>query len=295
MKLGICLPHYGLAMEPGRMREFAERVESLGFDSLWVTDHIIVPTGMAIVYKERMLEPLATLAYLAGVTRRVALGTSVIILPYRNPVIVAKAIASADALSGGRVIFGAASGWMEAEFRALNAEYERRGEVSDEYLRLIRELWTNPQPAFTGQRFTISEMAASPQPVQKPHPPIWIGGRSRRAMRRAVELGDGWHPTLLDHSQLRESIQYLEELSQRQGRPSRPEVSMRASVVLTDRDGADQRTLRGSAQQIADAFKRYEELGVTHMAVSLPDAPMDQALADMERFAAEVVPQLRTA
>ena len=162
MKIGVCLPHYGAGMEAHRMREFAQRVESLGFDSIWVTDHVIVPKALTIVYRERMLDPLAALSFLAGVTDRLTLGTSVIILPYRNPIIVAKEVASVDALSGGRVILGVASGWMEGEFRALNADFNNRGAVSDEHLRVIRELWTTPSRSSTATTTTSRTWSSRP-------------------------------------------------------------------------------------------------------------------------------------
>ena len=293
MKIGICLPHYGASMQPDSMRSFAERAEAQGFDSIWVTDHVIVPKELNIVYKERMLDPLAALAYLAGVTSRMSLGTSVIILPYRNPVTVAKQLASVDALSGGRVIFGAAAGWMEGEFQALNADFKNRGEVSDEHLRVIRELWTHPEPDFHSEHYHLSGVVFSPQPVQKPHPPIWIGGISRRAIRRAVELGDGWHPNLMPYDAFKQAVEYMERLSARKGRSSPPVLSARAVVDFDGRLDNPRPGLRGSAREMAEAVRRYEGLGITHLATSFPDLPMDSALGLMERFAAEVLSEVR--
>ena len=292
MKLGICLPHFGTAMEPDRMREFAERVEALGFDSLWVTDHVIVPVDLQIVYKEGMLDPLATLSFLAGVTSRVQLGTSVIILPYRHPVHVAKSVASADALSGGRVLFGAAAGWMEGEFATLNAEFARRGDVSDESLRLIRELWTNPRPDFQGEFYTTKDVVFSPGVVSDPHPPILVGGRSRRAMRRAVELGDGWHPNVLELDDLREAAGYMKELSDRSGRSEPPWISMRAPVYFDATSGEGRTALWGSAARIVDVVRQYEEIGVEHMALSFADSQLDVMLDQVERLADEVMPKV---
>jgi probable F420-dependent oxidoreductase len=292
MKIGICLPHFGAAMEPDRMRGFAERVEALGFDSLWVTDHVIVPADLQIVYKERMLDPLATLSFLAGVTSRVQLGTSVIILPYRHPVHVAKSVASADALSGGRVLFGAAAGWMEGEFATLNAEFARRGDVSDESLRLIRELWTNPRLDFQGEFYAAKDVVFSPSPVSHPHPPILVGGRSRRAMRRAVELGDGWHPNVLEPDDLREAVGYLKELSDRNGRSEPPWISMRAPVYFDAPSGGGRTALWGSTAQIVNVLKQYEDVGVEHMALSFADMPLDRMLEQVDRLADEVMPKV---
>ncbi len=290
MKVGVCLPHYGVGMEAHRMREFAQRVESLGFDSIWVTDHVIVPKALTIVYRDRMLDPLAALSFLAGVTDRLTLGTSVIILPYRNPITVAKEVASVDALSGGRVILGVASGWMEGEFRALNADFKNRGAVSDGHLRVIRELWTNPEPEFYSEHYHLSGVVFSPQPVQRPHPPIWVGGRSRRAIRRAVELGDGWHPNGLEYDDLKDAVAYMNDLSHRGGRSAPPELSTRGSVDFDERSGDSRAFLRGSGEAMAEAINRYQGLGMTHIAVGFADAPMDQALEDLDRFAVEVLP-----
>ena len=199
MKFGVCIPHYGRAIEVDGLTEMAVQAEQMGFDSVWVTDHIIVPHVVPdrgdIVYRHDMLEPISLLTHLGAVTNRVAIGTSVVILPYRNPVILAKAIATADVLSRGRVIFGAAVGWMEGEFETLNAPFADRGKVGNEYLGLLKELWTNPTPEYQGESFQVSDVTFSPMLVQQPHPPIWIGGRSRRGVRRAVEFGDYWHPS----------------------------------------------------------------------------------------------------
>ena len=184
MKFGVCIPHYGRPIDIDALTNMAVQAEQMGFDSVWVTDHIIVPHQIPgrqdIVYRHDMLEPISLLTHLGAVTTKVNIGTSVVILPYRNPIILAKAIATADVLSRGRVIFGTAVGWMEGEFQALNAPFADRGRVSNEYLALLKELWANPTPAFQGKYFQFSDVTFSPMPVQKPHPPIWVGGRSRR-------------------------------------------------------------------------------------------------------------------
>ena len=176
MKFGVCIPHYGRPIDIDALTNMAVQAEQMGFDSVWVTDHIIVPHQIPdrqdIVYRHDMLEPISLLTHLGAVTTKVNIGTSVVILPYRNPIILAKAIATADVLSKGRVIFGAAVGWMEGEFQALNAPFADRGRVSNEYLALLKELWANPTPAFQGEYFQFSDVTFSPMPVQKPHPPI---------------------------------------------------------------------------------------------------------------------------
>src|SRR5262249_42620036 len=155
MKLGICLPHYGRPIEIGRMLEVVRRAEDRGLDSIWVTDHVIVPEQVSAIYREDMLDPLALLPWLAGVTSSVGLGTSVVILPYRSPIPVAKLLASVDVLSGGRLIVGAAIGWMEGEFDALAVPFKERASRSDEALELFRTLWTQERPALETRRHRL--------------------------------------------------------------------------------------------------------------------------------------------
>jgi probable F420-dependent oxidoreductase len=294
MQIGVCLPHYGQAMDPAGMRTFAERVESLGFDSIWVTDHVIVPKGLDIIYKERMLDPLATLSYLAGVTNTVRLGTSVLILPYRNPVIVAKELATTDVLSGGRVIFGAASGWMEGEFAALGADFANRGAVTDEYLQIITAIWSRAEPEVKTEHFDIRGVVASPEPAQRPRPPIWIGGQSPPAARRAIAFGDVWHPNLPSWEVVEGATRYLAELSAKAGRAQPPRLATRAAVNfdVPPPEGA-RPGLFGAPEQMAATARRFEAAGVSHLLLNWRDMPFVDVLAEMERFGTEVLPQAR--
>src|SRR2546427_9008763 len=152
MKLGICLPHYGRPIEVPRMLEVARRAEERGLDSVWVTDHVIVPNQANVIYREHMLDPLAVLPWLAAATERVALGTSVVILPYRTPIPVAKLLASVDVLSGGRLIVGVAIGWMEGEFAALGVPFKERVSRSEEAITLMKTLWTDDKPEIQTKR-----------------------------------------------------------------------------------------------------------------------------------------------
>src|SRR5437763_3152555 len=168
MKLGICLPHYGRPIEVGRMLEVARRAEERGLDSVWVTDHIIVPEQANVIYREDMLDPLAVLPWLAGVTTRVALGTSVVILPYRSPIPVAKPLAGVDVLSGGRLIVGAAIGWLEGEFETLGLRFKERASRRDEALELMRALWTQEHPTIPTKHYRLHDVSVSPMPLQEP-------------------------------------------------------------------------------------------------------------------------------
>src|SRR5438094_7890392 len=162
MKLGICLPHYGRPIEIGRILEVVRRAEESGLDSVWVTDHVIVPEQANVIYREDMLDPLAVLPWLAGVTRRVLLGTSVVILPYRTPIPVAKLLASVDGRSGGRLIVGVAIGWMEGEFAALGVPFKERVSRSEEAITLMKTLWTDEKPELKTARHQLSGLQVSP-------------------------------------------------------------------------------------------------------------------------------------
>jgi probable F420-dependent oxidoreductase len=238
-----------------------------------------------------MLEPISLLTHLGAVTNRVNIGTSVVILPYRNPVILAKAIATADVLSRGRVIFGAAVGWMEGEFQALNAPFADRGRVSNEYLGLLKELWGSPTPDFQGEFFQISDVTVSPMPVQRPHPPIWIGGRSRRGVRRAVEYGDFWHPSRMTPGEISENAAYMRRYSASVGREAPPRLSCRVTLNFSGATGDDGREpLHGTTEDIIEDVQAYGEAGVEHMIMEITGESFDDKFKAMERFVNEVKP-----
>src|SRR6266850_5701616 len=225
MKLGICLPHYGRPIEVPRMLDVARHAEVQGLDSIWVTDHVVVPNDANLIYREDMLDPLAVLPWLAGVTSRIALGTSVVILPYRSPIPVAKLLASVDVLSGGRLLVGAAIGWMEGEFEALGVPFKERVSRSEEALTLMRTLWTEERPELDTDRHHLHGLQVSPMPLRKPRPPILIGGMSEGALRRVARLGDGWHATGATPETFRQGKQSVMKFWKEAGREGEPEFS----------------------------------------------------------------------
>src|SRR5215210_5338857 len=208
MRFGVSLTNAGPYAEPDRLARVAVQAEALGFDSVWVSDHVVMPTEMESVYpygppgsfstenRKNYYEAIVTLAWVAGATRRVRLGVSVLVVPYRNPVVTAKQLATLDALSGGRLILGIGVGWFEEEFQALGQPYFRqRGSLTDEYIRLYRALWSGEPTAFDGRFYQLRSVITLPRPAQAASggPPIWVGGHGERALRRAAELGDAWH------------------------------------------------------------------------------------------------------
>jgi len=247
---------------------------------------------------EDYYEPLAALNFLAGCTQKIRLGTHVLILPYRNPVLTAKMLSTLDVLSGGRLILGAGVGWMEEEFQALGLDtYAQRGAVTDEYIQLFKELWTKDDPVFQGEHYQLSGTGFMPKPVQKPHPPIWIGGHTNPAIRRAAKYGDGWMPiglrppAILEPEELAEKITRLRRLTVRAGRPEDAvSLCFSTGVTFDDSPGATRRMMSGRAEQIAADLRQYQDLGVRNFILGFPGdsvAALDEA---MERFSKQVMP-----
>ena len=206
MKFGVTLPQFGpLAAGPDvreRIARVATTADRLGYDVLWTAEHLILPAEIRTPYPygarfpfpvtDPMLEVVSTLSYVAALTRRVRLSASVMILPYRNPVVLAKELATLDVLSGGRLIAGLASGWLAEEFAMLGVPFAERGARMDEYLAVLHALWTEERVTFRGRFVTLEDAVFFPKPVQKPRPPFWIGGASARALERVVRWGAGW-------------------------------------------------------------------------------------------------------
>jgi probable F420-dependent oxidoreductase len=301
MQIGLCLPHYGRVIEPDRLLQVVQRAEARGLDALWVTDHVIVPTDVHIIYRTEMLDPLAMLPWLAGVTERIALGTSVLILPYRSPLPAAKLLASVDVLSGGRLIFGAGVGWMEGEFAALGVPFRERGRRTDEALELIRAVWAQPEPALETRGHHLRDVVASPMPIQKPRPPIWIGGGSAAAFARVARYGDGWHATAADPDTFRQGAEHVGRAWATAGRAGAPVLSLRVPFWLDElhRPAADMSFLRGrhavhgSVRDVVEMLRAYARLGCRHAALDVSLTTYPAILETIDVLAAEVRPALR--
>jgi probable F420-dependent oxidoreductase len=293
MKIGICLPNYGPATGVEAIRQVSTAAEAAGYDSVWVTDHILVPEEHAATFGQ-VIEVLVTLGYLAAVTDRVSLGTSILVLPQRDPILVAKQAAAVDQLSGGRLILGVGAGWMAGEFDNLGVDFRRRGRMMDEWLRLMRTLWTEPKPAFEGEWFQFAGTVFEPKPLQAGGPPLWIGGNSDAAMRRAATLGDGWHPGGLDPDALAADGARLRRMAG--GRAV--DLTLRLVVALdgemkrqtTERGG--RLRLGGPAPAIVDTLQEYAAAGLDHLVCYFEHQTAPELLDQLERFAAEVMPQV---
>lgn len=300
MRLGICLPHYGRPIEPSRLVQLAARAEEAGLDSVWVTDHVIVPRDASLIYRSDMLDPLAVLPWLAGVTERIALGTSVIVLPYRSPLPVAKLLASVDVLSGGRLIVGVAVGWVEGEFEALGVPFRERGRRTDEAIELFRAVWTQEYPEIKTATHRLSGVKASPMPLQKPRPPILVGGASDAAMRRAARLGDGWHASGMTPAAFRAGAMAVANHWKDQGREGGPQLSLRIPMLIegVHRPAVDEsllgarHVLRGSLATIARELRQYQSAGCDHVALEVSYSTYPAILDTIDLIAEELRPAL---
>lgn len=314
-RLGFQVNNWGaLATGPFALRT-AQRAEALGYDSLVVTDHVVIPhrvdspypyspTGrLAVPPDWDYLEVLSLLAFLAGATKTIRLGPSVLVLPYRNPVLTAKMLATMDAISGGRLFVGVGAGWMAEEFAVLGSPpYERRGAVTDEWIRIFKTLWTEERASFEGRFYRFPEVGCFPKPLQKPHPPIWVGGNSRPAIRRAARLGDGWHAVRVPAGELRGLCGYLWEEVAAAGRaPGACALTVLYGIRVVGPGGDATRrpteedpeqVFVGTAAQVAERIKPVLDLGPTDVVFHCRTGSGDEVLETMERLAGEVWPRL---
>ena len=217
------------------------------------------------------------------------MGTSVIILPYRNPVVFTKMVSTLDQLSDGRIILGIGAGWLEKEFQALGIAFSKRGEMTNEAIKVLKALWTQENPNFTGKNFKFSDIKFLPKPIQKPYPPIWIGGGSDKAIQRAVTYGDGWHPVGLTPEELKNKLFYLNELLRNQKKKNFT-ISLRKNIKITDKEIDDHDTLRGSVEKIVRGLKEYKNIGVDHLLLHFLSGTSDGVLNTMKRFSKEIRP-----
>ena len=300
MKFGVTIPNNWGIEDPQQVLNFGPMAEELGYDSVWVMDHLF-NTGYI---RERLegkpyYHPLSTLSYLAATTKRVMLGTSVLVLPYHNPVELAKYAASLDQISGGRVTLGVGVGAMTEEFAALGIPMRERGSLTTECIAIMKELWTNPNPCYESKRWKFSELLFSPKPLQKPHIPLWIGGSSPGALRRAATQGDGWHPTGVSPEEFSIGRREIEEMAAAAGRePDSLTMSLRIEVEAhggpsSSRAAGRARLLGGDSEAMAATIAAYETAGVQHMVLALNTGDVAEITNLMETIARDVLPRFQ--
>jgi probable F420-dependent oxidoreductase len=293
MEIGCHLPVYGGAATRDGVLRVARRLEELGYDSLWVSDHVVIPWTIASRYPYNatgdfplspdtdFLEPLTTLTLAAAVTSRARLGTSVLVLPHRHPVLTAKMLATLDHLAPGRVILGAGVGWRREEIELFGVPHARRGAWTDEAIEVMRACWRDDRVSFTGEFFRFDELGCRPRPARGTIP-IWIGGHTERALARVATLGDGWHAAFPTAEALRGGIVQLREACRKVDRdPATLAISARLGLAA-----------RRPSAEIVTELRALRDLGVAHVILETRMRDADEMLQTYERFATEVRPQL---
>ena len=316
VEFGFSLPGRGPLASPDQILRLATRADALKYTSVFVTDHVVLPVSMArSTYPyaasgklpggadQDYLDPLALLGWLAHATKKIKLGTSVLVVPYRNPLVTAKMLATIDRLSNGRLLLGMGVGWLREEFEAVAAPpFEERGPVTDEYIALMRTTWTSDPVSFDGKYYRVKDVHALPKPAQRGGIPIWIGGHTDAAVKRAATVGDGWHPLalrppgLLLPDEFAAKVALFRKAAQGAGRkPESLTISLRVGMeVRSARQKApagDRSLFQGTAAEVLGDIRRYAALGVTHFVFDPVVPDLKAVLANMERFANEVRPK----
>jgi probable F420-dependent oxidoreductase len=280
MKFGLFGINFGVCAEPEAAVRVARAAEAAGFDSVWTGEHVVLPDPQVppspSAPNEKFLDPAVALAYLAAHTQSVRLGTGIIILPQRNPVVLAKELTSVDRVSKGRLIFGLGAGYLKPEFQALGAPFADRGRRTDEYIEALIALWTQEKPEYKGEYVAFGGIQAQPRPVQSPHPPIVVGGMSPSALRRAVRYGNGWYGFALDLDATARAIEGLRAAEQRLDRE--PALG-RLEITVTP----------PGRKLDLDTVHRYAALGVDRLVLLNPGRTVDDQLKTVERAERELI------
>lgn len=272
MKFGVCIPNYGQTLSIDGMRTVALEAEKIGYDSVWTTDHILMPTQSGTPY-EKILESITSLAYLAAHTSTVKLGISSLIMAMRNPVVVAKQLATLDEISGGRVMLATSAGWVEKEFNYLGSDFHTRGRRLNESIKLIRKLWSEGANAeFEGKSIPhrFKSVVFEPKPAQK-HLTIWIAGNSEAAMRRAIRLGDAWHPNVSPLDSFKKLVSQFRSLPGGKDKPICVRIGLNSKITSSEYIGAqgERRViLCGNMEENKSIISELQKLGVSYMLVT---------------------------
>jgi probable F420-dependent oxidoreductase len=317
MKIGVTVRNLGgFGAEAGGIHvclDLARTAEALGYDSVWVADHVILPVEaqarypynesgrISATYRDEIYDPLVMISALAQATERVEIGVAVLVIPYRHPLMTAKMLSTADQLSDGRIILGAGVGWLQDEFEALGLppeHFTRRGSVTNDYLRAMKEAWLNTGPSwYQGRYVRFTDAGTFPHPVRQPHIPIWAGGKGEQVLIRAVRLCNGYIAIASDPTALREEVAHLRRVAEADRRdPTELTVAMTGAITVTAAPaGTDRAPLTGTAEQIVEGLNQYAEAGLQHLVTTIraeSDASLEGARAAMEQVAREVRPAL---
>ena len=267
MKIGVNILNFGPGANLASLERWAQLAEALGFHFVMISDHVAVTSDVHSQYPAPFYDPFIALAWLAGVTKNLELGATVIILPYRHPLLTARMAANIDQLCRGRFILGVGVGWAKQEFQALGIPFEQRGAIANEYLEVIKKCWTNDVVSYEGRYVSFREVYTGPRPARSPHPPIWVGGSSEPAMRRAARYGDAWHPIRFRMDWLaNEGLPALRKIAEAEGAPV-PALCPRIHLHLTGSTVEESTRLAGdgTADQIRRDLETLAGLGAEYV------------------------------
>ena len=299
MKIGISIPNNWGVENPQELVDLAVLADTLGYDSLWVTEHLL---NVGYIGERLGNKPyyhsLGMLSFIAARTKNIALGTSVVVLPFRHPADQAKFAATIDQLSGGRLILGIGTGALEAEFEALNIPFRERGAITNESMQVMKTLWTQERASFHGRYWNFDDIMFSPKPLQKPHVPLWVAGMSPAAYRRTGTLGDGWHATGIPLEDFIAGRDEIRRIAKEAGRdPAQITMSMRINVSYGTKFTTE--TERRSVLDGDDldamiaAIAEWRAAGVEHLILAPATTDMAQLSVEAERIAKAVLPRFR--
>lgn len=309
MRYGFYLPTRGPLANRRDLSAILDTAERQGFASVMVADHIILPTKIESAYpytvagnfvsESECFEQLAMMSFVAGRTEKLRIVSSVMIVPHRNPVFNAKALATIDVLSGGRLTVGIGVGWLAEEFQALGtADFKHRGAVTDEYVDIFRKLWTGKPVSYKGKFYSFDEVVCHPRPIQEPGPPIWIGGHSAPALRRVAKIGDGWHPvgataaSPLPPDEVRQKLDIIRSMMLAEGRdPAKLQVSYKAPVYDggVPPKGENRRLFTGGRDAALDDIATFSKLGVDELVFDFRAPSLNECLDRMQQFGEDIM------
>jgi probable F420-dependent oxidoreductase len=297
MKLGYAIPNNQGVEKVTDLIALACEAERLGFDSVWVSEHLFNTAYVAKRLGNRPYhEALTVLTAVAAATTTVQLGTSVLVLPWHHPVRLGKMIASLDQFSEGRVILGVGVGITRDEYDALGVSFTKRGQIANECLAAMKALWTQELPEFKGEHYAFSGQLFSPKPVNNDGPPIWIGGNSAAAKKRLINYGTGWHPLALSPDELREALPTLRTELEAARRSSAIPVALRTTLEITDkpwdRPPAQRRTLKGTIPELIEMLQAYQQAGATHLIIDPNSGDVGYNREVLAQVAEDILPHL---
>ena len=306
---GLDVGIYGPLADPPTILGLAQQAEAQGFESIWLADHVAFPAKFKSEYPysakgdfptklaDPLMEPVATMAVLVGATKRVRIGTAALVMPYRNPLLLARMLVTLDQFSGGRIELGAGTGWLEEEFEALNTfDFKQRGRVTDEAIEIFKAICAGGEVGYQGQTYSFAPVISAPGSLQRPHPPILIGGLSNPALRRVVKHGNGWLAVTISPDKLAERLATLKRFAEEHGRAYsdlKLVYKMFLDIGTPKRSRFDDREPgTGTVEEITDDLRKLFALGFTRIIVRYRGNGADQLKRQIDRFVGEIVPKL---